>query len=187
MEKLKNMFKDKNRKIENLVVFLVILVITLVVINNIIKEDDKKETKNYSGAELASVSTEEASQTSLEKRLENILSKMDGVGEVSVLITYSESSTIIPMYNESTSKSVTEETDTSGGVRTIQSEDSEKSIVTGSDSNPVTEKTVNPKIEGAIVTASGAGNANVKANIVSAVEAVTGLSTHKIQVFEQKD
>lgn len=187
MEKLKNMFKDKNRKIENLVVFLVILVITLIVINNIIKEDDKKETKNYSDAELASASADETNQTSLEKRLENILSKIEGVGGVSVLITYSESSTIIPMYNESSSKSVTEETDTAGGVRTIQSEDSEKSIVTGSDSNPVTEKTVNPKIEGAIVTASGANNSNVKTNIVSAIEAVTGLAAHKIQVFEQKD
>lgn len=89
------------------------------------------------------------------------------------------------MYNESTSKSVTEETDTSGGTRTIEAEDVEKNVVTGSDSNPVTEKTVYPSIEGAIVTAQGASNSNVKANIVSAVEAVTGLATHKIQVFEQ--
>ena len=41
-----------------------------------------------------------------------------------------------------------------------------------------------PVIEGAIVTAQGAGNANVKTSIVSAVEAVTGLAVHKIQVFE---
>ena len=38
--------------------------------------------------------------------------------------------------------------------------------------------------EGAIIAAQGASNANVKANIISAVEAVTGLATHKIQVFE---
>ena len=49
---------------------------------------------------------------------------------------------------------------------------------------PITEKVVMPVIEGAIVTAQGAGNANVKASIVSAVEAVTGLAVHKIQVFE---
>ena len=58
-------------------------------------------------------------------------------------------------------------------------------IVTGSDSNPVTGKTVYPTIEGAIVTAEGASNSGVKANIVAAVEAVTGLGTHKIQVFEK--
>lgn len=111
---------------------------------------------------------------------------MDGIGEVSVLLTYSASSTIVPLYNETSSKSVTEETDTSGGTRTIEAEDNEKSVVTGSDSNPVTGKTVKPSIEGAIVTAQGASNTSVKANIVAAVEAVTGLPTHKIQVFEMK-
>lgn len=74
-----------------------------------------------------------------------------------------------------------------GGVRTIESEDNEKSVVTGSDSNPVTGKTVNPTIEGAVVTAQGAGNSLVKTNIISAVEAVTGLATHKIQVFQMQN
>lgn len=186
MEKLKKFLKEKNqnRKIENLIVFLVILVITLIIINNIIKEDKPKKTKDYSNAELASASVNELKTDDLETRLENVLSKMEGVGEVSVLVTYSQSSQVIPMYNESSSKSVTEETDTSGGVRTIESEDNEKSVVTGSNSDPVTQQTINPTIEGAIVTAQGASNSNVKSNIVSAVEAVTGLATHKIQVFE---
>lgn len=186
MEILKKIFQEKNRKIENLVVFLVILVITLIIINTIIKGDNKKERKTYSDAELASTNAPEASSDNLETKLEEILSKMDGIGEVSVLLTYSASSTIVPLYNETSSKSVTEETDTSGGTRTIEAEDNEKSVVTGSDSNPVTGKTVKPSIEGAIVTAQGASNTSVKANIVAAVEAVTGLPTHKIQVFEMK-
>ena len=44
-----------------------------------------------------------------------------------------------------------------------------------------------PQIEGAIITAKGASNSNVKSNIISAVEAVTGIATHKIQVFEMGD
>ena len=187
MEKLKKLFegKDKNKKIENLVVFLIILVITLVIINNIIKDDNKKEDVDYTNAELAkNVQYTSTESDNLEKRLENILSKLDGVNDVSVLITYSESSTIIPMYNENKKTSTTEETDQTGGKRTIQSEDNEKNVVTGSDSNPITQKNITPKIEGAIIAAKGANNANVKANIISAVEAVTGLATHKIQVFE---
>lgn len=45
---------------------------------------------------------------------------------------------------------------------------------------------VSPKIEGAIITAQGASNVEVKSNIISAVEAVTGIGSHKIQVFEMK-
>ena len=51
---------------------------------------------------------------------------------------------------------------------------------------PVTQSTVNPTVEGARVTARGATNAEIKANIIQAVEAVTGLATHKIQVFEME-
>ena len=49
---------------------------------------------------------------------------------------------------------------------------------------PVTQSIIEPKIEGAIITAVGAGNSIVKENIVQAVEAATGLAIHKIQVFE---
>ena len=51
---------------------------------------------------------------------------------------------------------------------------------------PITQKVVKPKVEGAIITAKGASNAEIKTNIIQAVEAVTGLATHKIQVFEMK-
>lgn len=50
----------------------------------------------------------------------------------------------------------------------------------------ITQSTINPTIEGAVVTAEGASNVDVKANIVQAVEAATGLATYKIQVFEMK-
>lgn len=105
-------------------------------------------------------------------------------GDVDVLITFSETSKVIPIYNESSSKSQTEESDDSGGNRKIESYDSNKEVVSDSSSKPVTEKVVMPKIEGAIITAKGANNINIKNNIISAVEAATGLAVHKIQVFE---
>jgi stage III sporulation protein AG len=49
---------------------------------------------------------------------------------------------------------------------------------------PVTQSVIKPKIEGAVVTAQGAKNSEIKANIMQAIEAATGLETHKIQVFE---
>ena len=91
------------------------------------------------------------------------------------------------MYNETSKVSNTEESDTSGGTRKIQETDSQKEIVYQEDDGektPITQKIVQPKIEGAIITAKGANNADTKANIIQAVEAITGLATHKIQVFE---
>ena len=91
------------------------------------------------------------------------------------------------MYNENSKKSVTEETDTSGGVIKVETTDAQKEIVyqeSNGDKTPIIQKTIEPKIEGAIITAKGASNISIKTDIIQAVEAATGLATHKIQVFE---
>ena len=128
--------KNNKKKIENLIFFVIILIITIVVIN-IIWNGDKKSSKdenlqNDTSKQLARQNTNATievgsnSTNELEIRLKDILSKIQGVGEVEVLINYSESSEIVPMYNENTKSSNTEETDTSGGTRTIQETDSQK-------------------------------------------------------------
>lgn len=189
LDRMKHIFSNKEKRVENLISFLIILVITLIVINKILKQDENKNSsenfKNEANVELANDDFETSND--LEKRLENILSKIEGVGAVSVLITYSESNTVVPIYNLSTNKSVAEETDTSGGKRVTETEESQKEVITDNNSEIVTEKVIMPQIEGAIITAKGASNSNVKSNIISAVEAVTGIATHKIQVFEMGD
>ena len=123
----------------------------------------------------------------MKESLEEILAKIKGVGEVQVFINYSESNEIVPMYNENSKVSNTEENDTSGGTRKIQETDVQKEIIYQEDNcekTPITQKVVQPNVEGAIVTAKGASDAAVKTSIIQAVEAVTGLATHKIQVFE---
>ena len=90
------------------------------------------------------------------------------------------------MYNEDTSQKDTEETDTSGGKRKIIETDVKKDIIyeeADGEKVPITQSIISPKVEGAIITAEGAGNATTKANIIQAVEAVTGIASHKIQVF----
>ena len=113
----------------------------------------------------------------------------ESYSSVKVFINYSESSQTVAMYNEDSKTSITEETDTSGGTRKVEQTDSDKEIVYQEENGkktPIVQKTLQPKIEGAIITAKGASNVNVKTNIIQAVEAATGLATHKIQVFEME-
>ena len=181
------------KKIENLVFLIIILIVTIIIINAIWKKDENsnnttKDTNSLSGKILADNSKNEVSnQTELETKLENILSTIKNVGKVNVLINYSESSSLVPLYNESTTTSSTEEGDSGGGTRNVTETESKKDVVFSESSGqkqPVTEKTVMPTIQGAIITAEGAKDANVKTNIINAVGAVTGLSIDKIQVFE---
>ena len=191
---LKDFFKkaeendDKKKKFENVVVFIIILIITVLIINTMWTNNDKdKDENNIHQSSKVLAQLEPTQQDDLEKKLEKILETINGVGKVNVLIKYSESSTIVAMYNEIISESTTKESDGDGGNKDVKETESKKEIVytdENGSSKPITEKVVMPTIEGAIVTAQGASNANVKSSIVSAVEAVTGLAVHKIQVFE---
>ena len=190
--------KNHKKKIENLIFFVVVLIVTIVIINIIWNEDknssNHKDLQNDTSKQLANTNTSSSevsmnTTNELEVKLEEILSKIQGVGEVNVFINYSESSETIPMYNENTQTSNTEETDTSGGTRKIEETDSQKEIIyeeSNGEKTVITQKVVEPQIEGAIITAKGAGSAEVKTSIIQAVEAVTGLATHKIQVFEME-
>lgn len=181
--------KDKKKQIENIVVFIIILIVTVLIINNMWSEDEQKEEKNnmVDTSKVLAQETITNKQDDLEEKLEEILASINGVGKVNVLVKYSESSTVVAMYNETISESTSKENDGDGGIRDTKETENKKEIVYTDENGknkPITEKVVMPVIEGAIITAQGAGNANVKASIVSAVEAVTGLAVHKIQVFE---
>lgn len=198
-DKLKELLNPKDesgnnkKKTENLIVFIIIIIITIIAINFILndKKTSNKGSESLPNKKLATVDTQEKkegiNEDDLNTKLENILRKINGVGEVSVFINYSESSEVVAMYNQNSKSSSTEETDTSGGIRKIEETDTQKDIVyqeNNGEKIPITQKIIQPKIEGAIITAKGAGDVNVKTSIIQAVEAVTGLATHKIQVFE---
>lgn len=192
IEKLKEKLEKngENKKIENLIVFVIILIVTIIIINTIWNSNDnkdKKESEDVSGYKRLAIednNTETNESDDLEKKLEQILSKMEGVGKVSVMITYSQGSEIVPMQNETSKSSKINETDSDGGTRTTEQVDSSKEVIYSNGNKVETQTVKNPIAQGAIVIAEGASNAMVKTNIVSAVEAITGLATYKVQVFE---
>ena len=174
MKKFKELFenfmkKDKtnNKKnIENLVVFLILLIITIVAINTIWgnnKEEESEEKNSYKIlADVSNSNTRSnnlvSEEYNLKEELKDILSKIEGIGAVDILITYSETSSFTPIYNETHSNSTTEEIDDAGGKRTIESTNINKEVVleeSNGKSMPITEKVVMPKVEGVIVAAEG--------------------------------
>lgn len=195
-EKIKNFITqktegDNKKKIENLVTFLVLLIVTVIAINMIWGEDETQEEEKQASYRVLANQDEnsniiENAEYDLQTELEDILSKMEGIGEVDVLITYSQTSTLVPMYSETQSTSITEETDSSGGTRTQEASNVNKDVIIDGDNHAITQTVVSPKVEGAIVIAEGGGNATTKANVIQAVSAVTGLATYKIQVFEMQ-
>ena len=108
-----------------------------------------------------------------EKRLEEALRSVEGVGEVKVVIYYagSESRTI--------ARDKVEEMGDAGKRY-------EEKVVFGRDSEPVVLRENSPEIRGVLIVAQGGGNTAVRARLISAAQALLGVEAHKIEVLKMK-
>lgn len=105
---------------------------------------------------------------SLAQELEEILSKIDGVGQVKVLLSIAEGERTIYQYDEGT------------GLDTVIITDENRA------QTPVVQQVLPPVYQGAVIVCQGAGSASVKLMVVEAVAAVTGLRSDQISVLKMK-
>jgi stage III sporulation protein AG len=96
----------------------------------------------------------------LEKRLENILTEMDGVGNARVMITVSSGIKTVPHYKEDGSVL------TSGG-------------------KPIVEKEEFPTPIGVVVVSDGADSYLVKSQIIAATVSLLGIKADRVQVYRK--
>ena len=125
-------------------------------------------------------------ETSLESRLEDILSTVRGAGRVRVLITYATAGERVTATVSTTDESVSE---TSGGATATRSEQSREmkqpaTISVEGGQSPIVLLEKEPEIRGVIVVAEGAADPTVRLSLQRAVQAVTGASLSCIEVFE---
>lgn len=126
-------------------------------------------------------------ETFLEEKLENALKKVEGVGDVNVVITLKNTSEKIIAADSDYSESIVAETDSSGGVRsTTQKSGSTSNIYydTTNGSTPYITKENMPEVEGVVIVAKGGGDGTVCTNITAAAEALLGVPAHKIKVLK---
>ena len=138
----------------------------------------KDEINNITQEELSN----ESSKTALEEKLKNILSQIEGAGELDVMITYESSEEIQPAFNTNTTMEETKELDKQGGERTVTTSSENKTMITSSANDPIVIKTNQPKINGVIVVATGAKDLNVKETLYSAVQTALQVQGHQVEI-----
>mgnify|MGYP000896139182 CR=1 FL=1 len=128
-------------------------------------------------------------EESLEIKLANILSQVRGAGTVIVNITLDTGTGQEHAKNIVKETKIIQEKDGSGGNRTTtESKDNEQIILTKDNGvdRPVVVKETKPSIRGVLVVAEGAGNSEVKAALVKAVETGLGIPAYRITVLPQR-
>lgn len=115
-----------------------------------------------------------------ERRLEAILKKINGAGDVSVFISVASGGEKV-LAQDKKSK-VSEESDDS---ETVKNEEYESQTVKGGRGtyeSPYVVEERTPEVSGVLVVAEGASNEKVRLEIYDAVKAVFGIAPHRIKI-----
>ena len=162
---------DKGRKLVAAGAAAVMLLLLLSAVS--CGSDEKKSVAEpYAGENAADIERE------LEQRLVSLISRIDGAGEVTVMVTLDTVSQRV--YEKDTKSESSSKSDTDGSS---QSEGRETEVVlAGSAKEPLQVGTVQPKVRGAAVVCSGAGDPAVKERVANAVAKALNIGLSKVYV-----
>ncbi len=127
-------------------------------------------------------------QDGIEEKLKAILSRIEGAGEVEVMVTYESSAEIVPAVSMDTQTSTTTDSRESG-TSTTNSENVQRQVVTlgGSGGNAaLVIKENSPTVRGVIVVAQGADDIAVKLSLLKAVQTILNVSPDKVDVYRMR-
>lgn len=192
LEKLKEFFNPKNQKktVSNLIILLFVGAIVLLLSNFFLSDKNDNSSLEYDEKDndfnehYEYSIDEEGYVSSIESRLEEILKKIKGVGDVNVMITFEDTAEKVPVFNTTQTIERTDEKDAQGGTREITREDLSQQIAyeSGSSSLMIAKET-NPRVRGVIVVAEGAENIEIKEKLYSAVKTVLGVTGNRVEVY----
>lgn len=169
MSKIKEIF-EKMRKIKHIQIILAVAVALLVCVIYFsfftsTKSDKKDETSP------TSFSSAEAYVDWLENKLDNVLSKISGAGQVSTIVTLQNG------FTYDYAKEIETRTSTGGDV-VITSET--LILVNG---EPVVVKEWFPVVQGVVIVSSGANDFSVKMKMLEAVQTVLEIKADNIKIL----
>jgi len=125
----------------------------------------------------------------LERKLEDTLSRISGVGSVQVMITLNATQELVLEKDQQTQSGSTTEADSQGGSRSShQISRSESTVYHSSGNNePYVIKTLLPRVEGVVVVAQGAGTGTINRSITDVVQALFDVEAHKVKVVKMDE
>ncbi len=205
---MKNIFEERGEIIQKIGLPRIIIIILAGIVLVVASVTDKKD--NYSINNNSIYSIEDADKTvnssktlsesaaldamaeytaREEKKLEEILGEVEGIGKVRVMITLASSEERMTLQNTDNTENSTDENDRSGGSRRKQEYSSKsESVIISSDGSehPYVVQVNSPKIEGVAIVAQGVGTGKKDSEIIDAVVALFSIEPHKIKVMKME-
>jgi len=128
--------------------------------------------------------------TDMENKLENILRKVSGIGEVKVMITLKASKEQVTLKDSPYTQESLNEVDGEGGSRTdnsVKREESTVLVTKDGNSEPYIIQELEPDVEGVVIIAEGGDNIDIILDIMEAAEVLFNVPAHKVKVMKMSN
>lgn len=137
---------------------------------------------------VSNMDSTEAFTENMERRLENTLRKVKGIGDVQVMITVKSSKEQVALKDIANQKTSNSETDAQGGTRqesdTNKTEETVMSQSGQGATAPYVIKELEPEVEGILVIARGGDDPKIINEINGAIQVLFNVPAHKIKVMK---
>ncbi len=172
--KLEKLINKKNLKL------ILLIIVGLVAIVLFFGFNSSKSTSTSSSVVTTSSYTSTMDYCKvIESKLIDVLSKVDGAGSVSVMVTVDGSPELI--YANEQDKTSSSNT---SGTTTSSTYSSPIIIDANGSSSALVMTEVLPAVKGVIVVSSGAGNVAIRLNLLKAVSTLLDISTEQVTVLK---
>ncbi|MDD9149296.1 MULTISPECIES: stage III sporulation protein AG [unclassified Sporolactobacillus] len=153
-------------------------------------QDAKNLSEIKSNISQGTMTPIEKYESYVDQNLKNILQQIQGVSDVSVMVTFSTTEKKIYQNDVKTQDNQTKETDQKGGTRQVN-DHSQDSQVVMVDKNGVKEPVVigqeQPGVRGVVVVARGADQPAIQVKIMDAVATVLDIPSYKVKVLQKNE
>ena len=168
----KGFFRPENKKVRSNMMIALLSGVLLLTAGKVFSGDKEKEVITNT-AEKSVVPAERE----IEKRMAEILSKVEGAGMVDVMLTYRQTEEKTIAHNESREQN--------GGI--LRTEQTAVLLENGDGgTEPLVLTETSPVVEGVIIAAQGADQPTVAAALHQAAQALLDVPAHKVAVLKMK-
>ena len=174
-DKFKSLY-ERIKKVKHIEIYLAVGLAVIVAIVYFACVNNKK-IDNTQSSKLDNFNTDFSTSSEytayLENKLESVITKVRGTGDVDVAVTLEKGFEYVYVTEEET------RTTSNGTIITSKS-------VVMVNGQPVIQEEIYPVIKGIVVIASGADDVNVRMNILSIIQTVIEVDNSKINIYSGK-
>ena len=167
----KGLFRPENKKMRSNILLALMLGILLLAGGKSFSDTEGETTS------LPQMHVQEAENRETEQRMAEILSKVEGAGEVDVMLTYRQTEEKSIAHNETREES----------GETLRTEQTAILLEDGDGATePLVLTEMSPVVEGVVIAAQGADSPAVAAALNQAAQALLDVPAHKVAVLKMK-